>query len=81
MYTVIFTKFLFINYIYFFMNIFNKDQLLNSSEIIQDLANSYGMLSKETILSKHPFVKDVQLELKRLAKEEAMQIDDAYPNH
>ncbi len=40
---------------------FNKDQLLNSSEIIQDLANSYEMLSKETILSKHPFVKDVEV--------------------
>ena len=60
---------------------FNKDQLLNSSEIIQDLANSYGMISSETILSKHPFVKDVEVELKRLAKEETMQVDDAYPKH
>ena len=60
---------------------FNKDQLLNSSEIIQDLANSYEMLSKETILSKHPYVKDVEVELKRLAKEETMQVNDAYPNH
>lgn len=55
---------------------FNKDQLLNSSEIIQDLANSYEMLSHETILSKHPFVKDVEEELQRIQKEES-SIDDA----
>ncbi len=60
---------------------FNKDQLLNSSEIIQDLANSYEMLSKETILSKHPFVKDVEVELERLAKDETIQVDDIYPKH
>ena len=60
---------------------FNKDQLLNSSEIIQDLATSYGMLSKETILSKHPYVKDVEEELQRIAKEEIIQVDDKYHNH
>lgn len=60
---------------------FNKDQLLNSSEIIQDLVSSYGMLSKETILSKHPYVKDVEEELQRIAKEETIQVDDKYPNH
>lgn len=55
---------------------FNKDQLLNSSEIINDLATSYEMLSKETILSKHPFVKDVQEELRRKQQEETQLIDD-----
>lgn len=62
--------------------VFNKDQLLNSSEIINDLATSYEMLSKETILSKHPYVKDVQEELKRLKNEETQLVDiDRYANH
>lgn len=60
---------------------FNKDQLLNSSEIIQDLVSSYGMLSIETILSKHPYVKDVEEEIQRIDKEETIQVDDKYPNH
>ena len=60
---------------------FNKDQLLNSSEIIQDLANSYGMLSKETILSKHPYVKDVEEELQKIAKEDIKLDNDNYNEH
>lgn len=60
---------------------FNKDQLLNSSEIIQELSVSYEMLSKETILSKHPYVKDVDEELKRLAKEQGSLVTDSYPSH
>ena len=60
---------------------FNKDQLLNSSEVIQDLANSFEMLSRETILSRHPYVKDVEEELKRLSKEEIGLVNDSYNNH
>lgn len=60
---------------------FNKDQLLNSSDIIQDLANSFEMISRQTLLSKHPYVKDIEEELKRLAEEEIMKVDDKYHSH
>lgn len=33
------------------------------------------MLSRETLVSRHPWTKDVQLELDRIEKEEAKQRD------
>ena len=50
--------------------IFNKDILVNEAQTIDNCAKSLGLLSEETILSQHPWVKDVKVEIDRKRKEE-----------
>ena len=50
--------------------IFNKDILVNEAQTIDNCAKSLGILSEETILSQHPWVKDVKAEIDRKRKEE-----------
>ena len=59
--------------------IFNRDVLINETEVIQGLEKS-PYLSEETRIAQHPYVKDVQLELKRLKREqqEQMNMHDNY---
>lgn len=56
--------------------IFNRDILINETESITNIVNSMPILSMETLVSQHPWVKDVQLELKRMNKEKQKEIDD-----
>lgn len=51
--------------------IFNRDMLMNETEIITNCNNSTGVLSEETIIANHPWVDDPQKELER--KEEEKQ--------
>jgi SPP1 family phage portal protein len=46
----------------------SKNQIFNTTEKIQSLVSSQGILSKETILEEHPYVEDVQSELARIAQ-------------
>lgn len=48
--------------------IFNKDILINETEVINNCIKSINLLSKETIISQHPWVSQVDLELERLEK-------------
>ena len=50
--------------------IFNRDIMINESQSIADCLTSSSILSKESILSQHPWVTDVDLELKRLEEQE-----------
>jgi SPP1 family phage portal protein len=50
--------------------IFNRDTIINESEIINDIKNSTELLSEKTLISKHPYVIDVEQELKRKKEEE-----------
>ncbi|MFZ0577012.1 MAG: phage portal protein [Psychrobacillus psychrotolerans] len=59
--------------------IFNRDILINETESINNIVNS-TMLSRETLVSQHPWTKDVQLELKRLKQEQKEQMDQ-YDNY
>lgn len=62
--------------------IFNKDQLLNESQVITDLVNSVGILSNETIVANHPYIEDPILELEKIKNEQqAYNYDDNYPSH
>lgn len=54
--------------------IFNRDILINESEVIESLSKSTD-LSIETRIAQHPYVKDVQLELQRLKQEQREQMD------
>ena len=48
---------------------FNRDMLMNESEVIDNCAKSVGILSNETIVAQHPWVNDVDLEMERLEKQ------------
>ena len=50
--------------------IFNRDLPMVESEVINNIRNSVGILSDETLVAQHPWVDDVQLELERKAREQ-----------
>lgn len=45
--------------------IFNRDILINETEVIENCGKSAGILSDETIVANHPWVDDPQKELER----------------
>ncbi len=49
--------------------IFNRDILINESQAIEDCLKSLGILSKETVISQHPWVGNVKVELLKIEKE------------
>lgn len=58
--------------------IFNRDVLINESETIDNCTKSVGVLSTETIVSQHPWVTDVEEELRRLEEEKKSTESDPY---
>lgn len=56
--------------------IFNRDVLVNESETIDNCQKSMDILSLETILSMHPWVKDVQKELDRLEEQKRKEQEE-----
>jgi SPP1 family phage portal protein len=60
--------------------IFNRDMLINESEVINDCKNSVGILSDETIIAQHPWTKNVKEEMERIRKqqEEAGKEEEEY---
>lgn len=59
--------------------IFNRDMLMDESNIIANCRQSVGILSDETIIGQHPWVDDVQKELARLAKQRQSEQADYEP--
>lgn len=63
--------------------IFNRDMLMNEGDVIQNIRNSLGILSDETLVAQHPFVEDVAAELERKKAEkraaERLQYDGINP--
>ncbi len=51
--------------------LFNRDMLMSESEAIGNCTASAQMLSRETVVAKHPWVDDPQRELERLRRQEA----------
>ena len=61
---------------------FNRDILISEAEAITMCKDSEGVVSKETILTNHPWVNDVEKELKRVNKEKEEQTNpygDSFP--
>lgn len=63
--------------------IFNRDLPMVESEVINNIRNSVGILSDETLVAQHPWVDDVELELKRIKKQkqeeqEAFKADNPF---
>ena len=67
--------------------IFNRDMMVNESEVIQNCANSVDLISRETILKNHSWVDDPKAEMDRLRDERAEDqqaadsYNDAFGNH
>lgn len=49
--------------------IFNRDMMVNESQVITDINNSSAILSKKTCISQHPYVTDVEAELQQIEEE------------
>ena len=59
--------------------IFDRDLHLDESAIINNCRNSVGLISKRTIVSQHPWVVDVDAELKQLEEEEKAEQEKIDP--
>lgn len=62
--------------------VFNRDMEINETEVITNCQNSMGILSKKTIVTNHPWIKDVEAELEQIAieEEEALsKLEDTIP--
>ena len=46
--------------------IFNRDMLMDEGQIIENIRNSEGILSDETLIGQHPWTDDTQKEMERL---------------
>ena len=53
--------------------------MVNESQIITDINNSSDILSKKTCIANHPYVTDVELELKQI-EEEQTAVMEQYEN-
>lgn len=58
------------------MPIFNRDVLINESDVIENIVRSEGLLSRETLIANHPWVDDVESEMQRIRTE--AQENDMY---
>lgn len=54
--------------------IFNKDILMNESQTIVNCKNSIGIISDETIISQHPWVKNNLDEIEKIKKQKSEEI-------
>lgn len=55
--------------------IFNRDMMVNESQVITDINNSSAILSKKTCISQHPYVTDVEAELKQIEEEQTAAME------
>lgn len=56
--------------------IFNRDMMVNESQVITDINNSTGILSLETCVAMHPYTSNVGEELKRIKEEKQENMED-----
>lgn len=55
--------------------IFNRDMMVNESQVITDINNSRDILSNKTLVAMHPWVDDVEAELKQIEEEKQANIE------
>lgn len=56
--------------------VFNRDIAINESQAITDCQNSTGVISQKTIVANHPWVGDLESELKQIEEESKSLEDD-----
>ena len=55
--------------------IFNRDIMVNESDVINNIKNSVGILSDETLVAQHPWVDDPEKEMERVKKQKEENMD------
>lgn len=60
--------------------IFNRDIAINESQAIADAQNSKAVISNKTIVANHPWVTNLDEELKQIEKENSTPEEDMLPN-
>ena len=55
--------------------IFNRDIMISESEVINNIKNSVGILSDETLIAQHPWVDDPNAELEKVKKQKEENMD------
>ena len=55
--------------------IFNRDIMINESQVIEDIKNSQGLISDETLVAQHPWIDDPDEEMERLKKQKEAEVD------
>lgn len=56
--------------------VFNRDILINETEVIENCTKSVGILSDTTIVTNHPWIDDPIIELDRIAEQKQSLIDE-----
>lgn len=56
--------------------IFNRDVTINETEAINNCVASQGVISDETIVANHPWVKDVEEEMKKVTAEKKQKLKE-----
>lgn len=54
--------------------IFNRDMMMNEGQIVENIKNSVGILSKQTLVAQHPWVDDIDEELRRIEQEGVKEV-------
>ncbi|MBR5289784.1 MAG: phage portal protein [Erysipelotrichaceae bacterium] len=55
--------------------IFNRDTMISESSVINDIKNSVGILSDETLIAQHPWIDDPEAEIERIKKQKEENMD------
>ena len=55
--------------------VFNRDITMNEEEAINMCKNSVGVISDRTIVSNHPWVTDLEEEMKQIEEEGKQELD------
>lgn len=55
--------------------IFNRDIMISEADVINNIKNSVGILSDETLIAQHPWVDDPEAELKRLKEQKEADME------
>lgn len=56
--------------------IFNRDMLMDEGAIISNIRNSEGILSNQTLVAQHPWVKDVEDEMQKIEEEKQKALEE-----
>ena len=56
--------------------IFNKDTIVNESQVIEDIKNSVGIISDETLIENHPYTQNPKDEIKKIQRQKEREILD-----
>ncbi len=56
--------------------IFNRDMLMDEGAIISNIRNSEGILSNQTLVAQHPWIKDVEDEMQKIEEEKQKVVEE-----